>query len=361
MSNLNTENIINLMKEIISKDEFLSIEKLDENEIRQSVYKELVIAINEEDEIRVDELIYLVFHFNLLIQQMDKILIYLLGCDWHKQHENIAMLLQRSKPPSSIDVLYETAIKEYKYLEYDEAYALAVKCIWALGDIGTEYAKQKLQLLLNSDVTIIKENAQKQLNRLKEIKKNIRNTRMSYKEIRAVYSDDSIRIYQAYSKMIADEALLNGKFGNRFNLNRMTWIKPSFLWMMYRCGWAEKEGQERVLAIDIKRSAFDYLVKNAVPSSYDESLGITWEEWKKAVKNSDIRCQWDPERDINGNALEYRSLQIGIRGNAIYNYVNDWILDMTDITEFVYELNVMRKKGCDIQSFLPKEKIYKFS
>lgn len=184
---------------------------------------------------------------------------------------------------------------------------------------------------------------------------------MFYKEIRAVYSDDSIRIYQAYPKVIVDEALLNGKFGNHFNLNRMTWIKPSFLWMMYRCGWAEKEGQERVLAIDIKRSAFDYLVKNAVPSSYDESLGISLEEWKKAVKNSDIRCQWDPERDVNGNALEYRSLQIGIRGKAIYDYVNDWILEMTDITEFVFELNVMRKKGCDIQNFLPNEKIYKFS
>ena len=184
---------------------------------------------------------------------------------------------------------------------------------------------------------------------------------MFFKEVRAVYSNNSIRIYQAYSKIIADEALLNGKFGSHFNLNRMTWIKPSFLWMMYRCGWAEKEGQERVLAIDIKRSAFDYLVKNAVPSSYDGSLGITREEWKKAIKNSDIRCQWDPERDINGNALECRSLQIGIRGKAIYDYVNDWILEMTDITEFVFELNVMRKKGCDIQSFLPNEKIYKFS
>jgi hypothetical protein len=38
----------------------------------------------------------------------------------------------------------------------------------------------------------------------------------------------------------------------------MTWIKPSFLWMMYRCGWATKPGQERVLAIQITREGFEW-------------------------------------------------------------------------------------------------------
>ncbi|WP_422570328.1 DUF4291 family protein, partial [Erwinia billingiae] len=29
----------------------------------------------------------------------------------------------------------------------------------------------------------------------------------------------------------------------------MTWIKPSFLWMMYRSGWGMKDpGQKRILA-----------------------------------------------------------------------------------------------------------------
>ena len=141
----------------------------------------------------------------------------------------------------------------------------------------------------------------------------------------------------------------------------MTWIKPSFLWMMYRCGWAEKEGQERVLAIDIKREAFDNLVKNAVISSYSESQGMTKEEWKKAVADSDVRCQWDPERDIYGNALEYRSLQIGIRGKAVYDYVNNWILKITDITDYVHELHSMRQSGKNILDLLPKEKVYKIT
>ena len=93
---------------------------------------------------------------------------------------------------------------------------------------------------------------------------------MKYEEqerkIYAKYDDKTIRVYQAYNDKIADEAIKLGTFGEHFSLTRMTWIKPSFLWMMYRCGWAEKENQERVLAIDIKREAFDEIVKNAAMS-----------------------------------------------------------------------------------------------
>lgn len=142
-------------------------------------------------------------------------------------------------------------------------------------------------------------------------------------------------------------------------MERMTWIKPSFLWMMYRCGWAEKKGQERVLAIDVKRKSFDYLVRNAVISSYNKNLEIAKEEWKEAIANSDIRCQWDPERDINGNALKERTIQIGIRGKALHDYVNNWILKMTDITEYVHKLNHMRLSGENILNLLPDEKVYK--
>ncbi|EFG35342.1 DUF4291 family protein [Fusobacterium vincentii] len=79
---------------------------------------------------------------------------------------------------------------------------------------------------------------------------------MKYEEqerkIYTKFDDKTIRVYQAYNNVIADEAIKLGTFGEHFSLTRMTWIKPSFLWMMYRCGWAEKENQERILAIDIK-------------------------------------------------------------------------------------------------------------
>ncbi len=178
------------------------------------------------------------------------------------------------------------------------------------------------------------------------------------KEIRAVYTDTTIRVYQAYNKQIAEEAVKKGTFGNSFRMNRMTWIKPSFLWMMYRCGWGEKENQERILAIDIDRKGFDKTVNSAVISTYSEDMGISMEAWKDAVHRSDVRVQWDPEKDIHGNNLPYRSIQIGLRGQALHEYVNDWIVALNDITPFVQELNTRRKNGEDIRDMLPKEERY---
>lgn len=178
------------------------------------------------------------------------------------------------------------------------------------------------------------------------------------REIRAIYNRDTITVYQAYNKKIADEAIQNGKFGSNYNLDRMTWIKPSFLWMMYRCGWGSKENQECVLAVDMKRSAFDYLVHNAVMSTYDIGSNISQMEWKKLIQKSDIRVQWDPERDIYGNALDYRSIQLGLRGQAIKNYVTDWIVSISDISKYVKELKYELSQGNDISDLLPVEKVY---
>ena len=178
------------------------------------------------------------------------------------------------------------------------------------------------------------------------------------KEIRALFTDTTIRVYQAYNRYIAEEAVRIGTFGPLFCMNRMTWIKPSFLWMMYRCGWAQKENQEHVLAIDIKRSGFDKAVRSAVISSYSEDCGISKEEWQHLVKDSDVRIQWDPEKDVDGNNLPFRSIQLGLRGEAVKEYVNDWIVNITDITDQVKNMNSIRLAHEDISRMLPEERVY---
>ncbi|MDE7121200.1 MAG: DUF4291 domain-containing protein, partial [Oscillospiraceae bacterium] len=165
-------------------------------------------------------------------------------------------------------------------------------------------------------------------------------------------------VYQAYSAGIAEEAVRLGTFGTHFKLTRMTWIKPSFLWMMYRSGWGLKENQEHILAIQIKRSAFDEILQHAVLSSYHENQGISYQEWQAKIRNSEIRVQWDPERDIYGNALNYRSIQIGIRGESVKKYVNNWITGIRDITDYVTDLRNKKDQKIDITGLLPEEKIY---
>lgn len=92
-----------------------------------------------------------------------KILCSLLGEAWHTQHENIASLLQGLKNPETVDCLYQAALNKPKYMDYDDSYSLARKCIHALGDINTDQAKEKLKLLAQSDIPIIREKAEKQL------------------------------------------------------------------------------------------------------------------------------------------------------------------------------------------------------
>ena len=60
---------------------------------------------------------------------------------------------------------------------------------------------------------------------------------------------ESVIVYQAYQPTTGHFAAKYGYFGNGFSMSRMTWIKPNFLWMMYRSGWGTKEGQEVTLAI----------------------------------------------------------------------------------------------------------------
>lgn len=195
-------------------------------------------------------------------------------------------------------------------------------------------------------------------NEILKNKKGMDTNGIGDKEIRAWYTEETVRVYQAYHKVIANEAVKKGTFGSSFKLDRMTWIKPSFLWMMYRCGWGTKENQECILAIDIKREAFDLIVRNAIISTYHENMGISRTEWKEQIKNSDIRCQWDPERDLSGNPLGYRSIQLGLRGETVRKYVNEWIVNITDITGYVKELNEQRCRGIDISSMLPEERVY---
>src|SRR5262245_57165018 len=81
------------------------------------------------------------------------------------------------------------------------------------------------------------------------------------RHIMAQFDDETVVVYQAYRPEIGHWAAKHGHFGGpHFSLSRMSWVKPNFLWMMYRCGWASTESQEVVLAVWLKRSAFDEIL-----------------------------------------------------------------------------------------------------
>jgi hypothetical protein len=149
--------------------------------------------------------------------------------------------------------------------------------------------------------------------------------------ILAQYDADSIVVYQAYRPSIGNFAAQHGYFGGDFSLTRMTWIKPNFLWMMYRSGWGTKEGQEVTLAIRIQRSAFDAILAQAVHSTYIPEIYENREAWNRAVKTSDVRLQWDPDHNPSGGKLERRAIQLGVQGQVALKYSREWIFQSLSV------------------------------
>lgn len=190
------------------------------------------------------------------------------------------------------------------------------------------------------------------------------NTKIShvpqYREIRANYDRNTIVVYQAYRAQIADAALAAGKFVPPFSLGRMTWIKPSFLWMMERSNWGRKSGQERILAIRITRQGWEAALSQAVLTSFDASVHTNINNWRSQFDQAIVHVQWDPERSIYGKKQEYRSIQIGLSRRIIQQYVDEWTVEITDYTELTHKI----RRLCDEGHFdgakrqLPNEKTY---
>ncbi len=147
----------------------------------------------------------------------------------------------------------------------------------------------------------------------------------------------NIIVYQAFNNRIADYAIKNQKFGgSSYSFKRMTWIKPNFLWMMYRNGWAEKENQERILAIEISHTGFIELLEQGVSTSYDSYYGNE-EAWREKLQNSDVRIQWDPDHNPKGDKLKRRAVQIGIKDRLLEKFNSNFVQSIADITSFVKE------------------------
>lgn len=149
-------------------------------------------------------------------------------------------------------------------------------------------------------------------------------------------TEEFIVVYQAYNKQIAEDATSNQKLGgNHFSYNRMSWIKPNFFWMMYRCGWAEKENQENVIAIWIKKSDFETILDNAVYSSFQENIYQSREQWQSELQQKEVRLQWDPDHDPFGNKQERRAIQLGLKGHILKKFGEEMIQKIENITDFV--------------------------
>lgn len=170
------------------------------------------------------------------------------------------------------------------------------------------------------------------------------------RQIRAQYDARTIVVYQAYSPAVADPAVRANRFVPPFSFTRMTWIKPSFLWLMHRSNWARKSGQERVLAVRITREGWEEALSQAVLTTADPAH----------VTRAPVHVQWDPERSLRGAALNHYSIQVGVGRGLIRTFADEWIVDLTDITVQARKVAGLIQGGnaSKAQRLLPAERVY---
>jgi hypothetical protein len=163
-------------------------------------------------------------------------------------------------------------------------------------------------------------------------------TGTAWREVRALFDESTVTVYQAYTAEIAAAATAAQNFVHPFRLNRMTWIKPSFAWMMYRSNWAQRPGQERILSIRIARANFDQTLLDSCLSSYDESVYGSHDDWVARKRSSGAIVQWDPERSLSLERLAWRSIQIGLTQATAHEFASSWEKEITDVTDLVREI-----------------------
>jgi len=164
--------------------------------------------------------------------------------------------------------------------------------------------------------------------------------------VMAHFDADTIVVYQAYRESTGRHAIAHGQLGGPdFSFGRMSWIKPNFLWMMYRSGWGTKSGQEVMPGLRIRRPFFDRLLREAVASSFDARRHATREDWRREVEASEVRLQWDPDHAPDGAPLARRAVQLGLRGDALTALATTELVEVIDMSAFVEAQRVHAQAG----------------
>jgi hypothetical protein len=140
----------------------------------------------------------------------------------------------------------------------------------------------------------------------------------------------------------------------------MTWIKPSFLWLMHRSNWGQRSGQERVLAVRIKRSGWEKALSLAVLTSFAPGVFASPADWTEQFADAQVHVQWDPERSLRGTGLPYSSIQIGLSRHIIREYTDEWVVGIEDYTPRVRKIYDLLQSGQADRARrqLPPERLY---
>lgn len=175
--------------------------------------------------------------------------------------------------------------------------------------------------------------------------------------IMAQFTDDAVLVYQAYNKAIAQYAVEHGHFVGApgWSATRMSWVKTSFMWMMYRSGWGSKHNQEATLGIWLKRNSFIRLLQHA------REVGTTKES---NAEREVVRLQWDPSHSPGDKGKHVhnvrRDIQLGLKNVKTFANGED-IVKIVDLSQFVKEQAAVLRSNGETAIDTPLEQVLEVS
>lgn len=178
------------------------------------------------------------------------------------------------------------------------------------------------------------------------------------KVIYADYDEEGVYVYQAFKPKIVAVAVEQNKFGKGFGIDRISWIKPSLGWMLRRSKYATKHRMEAIARIKLSHKSWMEILNQSIPTHFDEKRYSSENEWQSALKNSDVIHQWDPERSLKGERLDRQAIQIGLRGDILKKYKDEYVIGVKNITELAKAIGLSAKKRQPFPPNTPIEEEY---
>ncbi|RKR05606.1 uncharacterized protein DUF4291 [Flavobacterium sp. 90] len=294
--------------------------------------------------------------------------------DWHKDHEYMARDFQEISNPLTAESLFKVAFSDFEYLRWNEYFPLQRKCTWALADIGTNEAKKYLEQIEEQANETIAKYAIKRLDlwdfefrrkvsvlgessykgfaialesyseRLKELPQNGQNI-IGYlmKNLHTIdtppynyIAKEYIVLYLVNEKSTA-ASIIESQDREKpdYSSLKANSLQQSFLSIIHNYNSREKENQESVLAIWIKKEVFKEILQKVTPN-------------------------WNPDYDYFGKELERQTIQLDLKEEDFEKLIKENIEFVFDISDFIKEQKQYISQNQIDKLMLPKERIVDF-
>lgn len=103
---------------------------------------------------------------------------------------------------------------------------------------------------------------------------------------------------------------------------------------------------------------FAWALDHSCGSKKPQNMSLS--QWQTVKAETPVRIQWDPERNLTHDALDHRSIQIGLTGIAVEKYTGDWIARIHEVTDLAHRIHALvdRDKLHEAAKLCPQERPY---